>query len=667
MKINKINISTVFVALFALVAFNACDDFLDRKPLDQVSPESFLNSEADLASYPIAYYNSIFGTHGGWGVGIGAVDNHTDNQATADPSLSRYEPGNRLVPANGSLGMGNIRGFNFFLQEVLPKKEAGSIAGNAENINHYIGEVYMLRATEYFFNLINYGDFPIVKTVLPDQEEVLVENAKRQPRNLVARQIISDLDSAILLMKSEPFNKVRLGKEAALLLKSRVALYEASFLTYHRGTPRVPGEPGWPGANMSYNSGFSIDLDSEINYFLDQAMSASKQIADNILLTENTGVTNPPSPSQFSGWNPYFEMFADRNMGKYPEMLFWREYDLSLNITHGVSIYVERGGNTGITKGFVDSYLMKDGLPHYASPNYKGDVSIADVKENRDERLQLFVFDENDLVTIKKEDDIFNVPAIINLKEVRDVTGYRSRKFLNYDPSEAPGSDLTCTAGTPIFRAAEAYLNYIEASYMKNGSIDATASSYWKALRARAGVDTDFNKSIAATDMTQEGKGDWGAYSGGELVDATLYNIRRERRTEFISEGMRYTDLMRWRAMDQVKNYIVEGFNLWDEAFDNEQYTNPDAGEVTSAGLVDDGSAQANVSSRDLSKYLRPYQIINTPTNTMFNGYTWSEANYLSPIPYRQMQLASPDETAENSNLYQNPYWPVAPNAKAEK
>lgn len=130
---------------------------------------------------------------------------------------------------------------------------------------------------------------------------------------------------------------------------------------------------------------------------------------------------------------------------------------------------------------------------------------------------------------------------------------------------------------------------------------------------------------------------------------------------------MRYTDLMRWRAMDQVKNYIVEGFNLWDEAFDNEQYTNPDAGEVTSAGLVDDGSAQANVSSRDLSKYLRPYQIINTPTNTMFNGYTWSEANYLSPIPYRQMQLASPDETAENSNLYQNPYWPVAPNAKAEK
>ena len=667
MKIRKINISTVFVALFAFLAFSACDDFLDRKPLDQVSPEAYLNSEADLASYPINYYGSIFGSHGGWGVGIGSVDNHTDNQATADPSLSRYEPGNRLVPADGSLSMQNIRAFNFFLQEVLPKKEAGKITGNSQNIDHYIGEVYMLRATEYFFKLLTYGDFPIVKTVLADQQEILVESAKRQPRNVVARQIISDLDSAIMLMKSAPFNKVRLSKEAALLLKSRVALNEASYLTYHRGTPRVPGEAGWPGAKMSYNSGFSINLDSEINYFLDQAMDASKQIADNIELTPNTGVLNPPSPAEFAGWNPYFEMFADRDMGKYPEMLFWREYNLSLNITHGVSIYIERGGNTGLTKGFVDSYLMKSGLPYYASSNYKGDVTIADQKDGRDERLQLFMFDENDLVTIKTDSDYFNVPKIINLKEVKDVTGYRSRKFLSYDPSEAPGSDLTATAGSPIFRAAEAYLNYMEASYMKNNSIDATASKYWKALRARAGVDTDFNKTIAATDMSEEGKGDWGAYSGGALVDATLYNIRRERRDEFISEGMRYNDLMRWRAMDQVKNYVVEGFNLWDEAYSNSEYTDPKPGEVTSEGLVADGTSKANVSNKNLSKYLRPYQIVNTATNSIFNGYNWSEANYLAPIPFRQMQLASPDETAENSNLYQNPYWPVAPNAKAEK
>lgn len=663
--LKYIALTTLGVVVLTMAS---CDDFLDRTPLDQVAPSQFLNTEGDLASFPISYYGSTFYTHGGWSTGLGRGDDHTDNQATSDPSLSLYEPGNRLVPADGNLGMGTIRAYNFFLQEVLPKKAAGTLTGNTQNIDHYIGEVYMLRALAYFDKLQVYGDFPIVKNVLPDQEAILVEAAKRAPRNIVARQIISDLDSAIMLMKDDMANRNRLTKNAALMAKSRVALYEASFLTYHKGTPRVPGEAGWPGAKMSYNSGFNINLDQEINYFLDQSMDASKKIADNIALTDNSGVLNPPSTSEFSGWNNYFDMFSDRDMSKYPEILFWRDYDLALNITHGVTIYIERGGNTGFTKGLVDGFLMKNGLPIYADGSgYKGDVTIANVKENRDERLQLFVYDENDLVHLKSDTAFFNVPKIINLKEVKDVTGYRSKKYMSFDPTEAPGSDLTCTAGSPVFRAAEAYLNYIEASYMKNKTIDATADKYWKAIRKRAGVDIDYQKTIAATDLTKEGKGDWGAYSGGTLVDATLYNIRRERRCEFAGEAMRFADLIRWRSMDQVKNYIIEGFNLWDEAYKNKEYTDPKPGEVTSTGLIDDGTSKANVSSRDLSKYLRPYQILNSATNTIFNGYNWSEANYLAPIPFRQMQLASPDGSADASNLYQNPYWPAQANAKAEK
>ena len=657
----------LIIGVLALT-LTSCDDFLDREPLDQIGPNQYLSSESDLASFPINYYNSLFSTHGGWSTGIGRLDDHTDNQATSNPNLGLYEPGNRLVPENGDLGFATIRAFNFFLQEVLPKRADNAISGNTLNIDHYIGEVYMLRAMAYFDRLKTYGDYPIVTTVLPDQEEVLIAAAERKPRNLVARQIISDLDSAILLMQNGVSNKTRLTKDAALLAKSRVALYEASFLTYHRGTPRVPGESGWPGASLSYNSGFSINLDQEINWFLDQAMEASKQVADKIQLTENSGELNPPSKSEFAGWNPYFDMFSARDMGKFDEILFWRQYDLSLKITHGVTIYIERGANTGLTKGFVDGFLMRNGLPIYAQgSDYQGDTFITDVKENRDERLQLFLFDENDPVQLKSDSAYFTAPLIINLQEVRDVTGYRSRKFMSYDPSEAPGSDLTATAGSPIFRAAEAYLNYIEASYMKKGTIDADADRYWKALRTRAGVDADYTKTIAATDMNIEAQGDWGAYSAGTLVDPTLYNIRRERRNEYLSEGIRYADLIRWRSMDQVKNYVIEGFNLWEEAYKNSVYTDPKPGEVTSAGLIDNGSSDANVSSRNLSTYLRPYQILNSSTNTVFNGYNWSEANYLSPIPYRQMQLASPDGTADNSNLYQNPYWPVQPNAKAER
>ena len=63
-------------------------------------------------------------------------------------------------------------------------------------------------------------------------------------------------------------------------------------------------------------------------------------------------------------------------------------------------------------------------------------------------------------------------------------------------------------------------------------------------------MNTNFNATIAATDMNKEAMNDWAAYSKGQLIDATLYNIRRERRCEFIGEGFRYDDLIRWRAMD---------------------------------------------------------------------------------------------------------------------
>ena len=104
-------------------------------------------------------------------------------------------------------------------------------------IKHYIGEMYFLRAYQYFNKLVSLGDFPIVTEVLPDETEVLKEESKRQPRNKVARFIIEDLDRAIELMSLTTDNgKNRLTKNVALLFKSRVALFEATWLKYHKGT-----------------------------------------------------------------------------------------------------------------------------------------------------------------------------------------------------------------------------------------------------------------------------------------------------------------------------------------------------------------------------------------------------------------------------------------------
>ena len=187
--------------------------------------------------------------------------------------------------------------------------------------------------------------------------------------------------------------------------------------------------------------------------------------------------------------------------------------------------------------------------------------------------------------------------------------------------------------------------------------MDANAHVFLKALPRRAGVFEYYTKKIADTDLTQEN--DLAVYSGDKMIDATLYNIRRERRCEFIGEGMRWDDLKRWRSWDQLltKPYIIEGVNFWDAAYKN--YTKTVDGKEVSA-VVADGTTEANVSQKEDSKYLRPLRRTKT-NNQLYDGLTWRKAYYLDPIGLQDMQLtATNPEDINTTVMYQNPYWPMA-------
>jgi hypothetical protein len=639
-----------------------CNDFLDRDPLSNVTPGNYLRSEADLAAYTIARYN--FPTHSGFNIGTHGIDNHTDNQATSGYS-NRWVPGEYRVPqSGGSWNFGNIRQHNYFLETVLPRWKAGEISGNTQTIEHYIGEGYFLRAYEYFNKARALGDFPIVKKTLEDKMDRLIAESKRRPRNEVARFILSDLDSAAMLLQNNaPGGKNRISYYTALLFKSRVALHEATWLTYHKGTAHVPGGPGWPGEGKVEN--FSIDIDAEIDFFLTEAMDAAEKVADAIALTENT-----KDDGYNSSQNPYFTMFGDEFLDSYDEVLLWRDYDPTLGINHNVGHYITRnGGNSGYTRGLVDNFLMANGLPIYATGSgYAGDDYIADVKEGRDNRLQLFMKAPGELrVTDITDTDgnpiLEGYPDIIGLQETRYVTGYAIKKGSSYINSQGEGN--AGSTGSIVFRAAEAYLNYIEASYLKENSINGKAAQYWREIRSRAGVNSDFNATIAATDITEEAKNDFAAYSGGQLLgDAILYNIRRERRSELMAEGLRYFDLKRWRALDQLKTdpYIIEGFKIWGPM--SEWYLNEDG---NSKLIEPGGSNTPNVSSSAESEYLRPYRINTGSGNLVSEGYEWANAHYLEPIAIQHLIITATGESSDvgSSVIYQNPGWPLQANSGA--
>lgn len=643
-----------FLAAAALLLCS-CNGWLDKQPLSSVTPDQYFTNESAVLAFVDGRYTDFLPSHGGWSSIDGYDFGRFQADATTDDVISASGPGDKylglwLVPqTGGGYSFSNIYKINWFLDQIKERYEAGEISGDKANIDRYIGEAYFLRAYGYFSLLKSFGDYPIVTEPLPDRKEDLIAASVRKPRNEVARFILSDLDKALELMGTSKMANTRIGQDAALLLKSRVALFEGSWLKNFDGTAFVPGGPDWPGgSSYSYPAG---SLSAEVEWFFTQAMDAAAQVAEHTSLTANTGLVQQ---SQAEAANPYMDMFGTESLLDNPEVILWCPYASNL-VGHSVVMFAQRGGNgTGLTRGLVDSYLCKDGLPIYASPLYRGDNTFESVRTDRDSRLSCFLKQPGQKNYIYPTDEanqaieIEPVPQFTGAT-VTYCTGYSTRKGNSLYQKQA--GQRSSTTGCITFRSAEALLNYIEACYEKNGALDAKASEYWRALRRRACVNEDFAATVAATDMSREAKGDWGAYSGGKLVDAMRYNIRRERRNEFSSEGMRWDDLIRWRSLDQLVTapYNPEGVHIWAAEM---QKIYSDAGIV----LKSDGSSTSNVSPKSASEWLRPYQL--TAKQQGYSGLSWKMAYYLSPINAKEFLLTSSDgHDKDSSPLYQNPYW----------
>ena len=683
---NIINIKNLLLgAAVTTAAFGltSCNDLLDMKPISQITPGAYYQNADQLAAYLNNYYDSYLQmpysgsmshSWGQWNEGKAKSDWDTDIYCWGGGSTQRFADDHWEVSSGKALQgyYGGVRVYNYFINTVLKQIENGTLP-NSEDVKNYLGEAYFFRALVYFRIMALYGDIPVITEVLPDEDNVIVENSKRTPRNEVARFILSDLDKAIeMCYTRSKFNGQRVNREAAQLIKSRIALFEGTFEKYHRGSGRVPGDANWPGAKMSYNQGKTFNQEAEVKFFLTEAKNAAKEVADNADLAENNHKIDPVYGDK-DDWNPYFNLFSQPSLANVNEALMWKQYNKDLGFYHLTGHSMVTGQNTGFTRSFIQTFLMKNGMPIYAdNSGYHGDVTLDNVKADRDERLQLFMWGESTPtycdpemtgveagkpLPVYMEEDETDAAHITNTDaSTRCITGYQQRKYYTYDAEQTRYSEQSTTNACPIMRSAEALLNYMEADYELNGRLDSKSQEYWRTLRTRAGVDTDFQKTIDATDLSKEM--DFGRYSGTQLVDKTLYNIRRERVTELFSEGLRFADLIRWRGFDNMltTKWVPEGCNFWDNMY---KHYDPE--------IKCNGENDAVVSSKSLGKYLRPYSKSMQPANELKDGYKWHEAYYLYPIGITDIRTASPDRSLENSNLYQNPYWPVSAGGHAEK
>lgn len=646
----------------AALLISSCNDFLEREPLSFKSEEAYFHTAEDFKVAVNDLYKYLPQNKEIYG-GTYNEDCCSDNQCKYGYFAIFLSNGDYKTQAqsnyNNIWNFDRLRAINYSLNKM---EAAINEPADQTMAKHYLGEAYFFRAYEYFRLLKNYGDLPIIKSLMVDDRATLTAAAKRYPRNEVARFIIDDLKTAIGLLQDNSPETGRINQDAAYTLLSRVALYEASWERYHAGTCFVPGNAKWPGVSTWPSFTFKAgSASAEVDFFLDEAIAAADHVA----------AKRPLDADYQAMFNNYTSTFPEGS-----EVILARYYQKGV-LSHSCSAFLRNGGGCGATRALVNSFLMANGLPIYAAGSgYLGDaVDTYTEFQGRDSRLTgsvraagSYITTSLDPVTGKNVNDttFYNRPYIYNSGNEKSTTGYDICKWLvgNYslakytsnDPGGEQRTQYNCTTAVPIFRAAECYLNYLEAYYMRNGNLGGNCDTYWKALRARAGVDTDYSKTINNTDLSKEN--DLAVYSKGVLIDKTLYNIRRERRCEFIAEGMRFDDLKRWRALDKMQNYQPEGFRLWGTKNKNLYDDNP--GKYLAPDVV---------SQNGVSNYLRPLQI--TATSAAYNGYNFPKPHYLEPIPIGEFLLVISPEgvtptSAGMSILYQNPGWPTDADGPAD-
>lgn len=571
----------LYTILLLTSLFYSCEDILDRPPLDQVSNDQYWKTSSDLEKYMMQFYtDTVFTTYNsvsGCYTGIFAADAYYGSDDAIRMDVNTTLNGARAVVNAADKNNWNwkkIRSVNLFFDNCWKTQDAFKLW------KHHLGEAYFFRAYLYFDKVEAYGDVPWYNTALTMESADLYK--ARDPRTTVVDSILNDIDRAIEYL--DPINTVdggtnRVSKEAALLFKSRVALFEGSWQKYHAGTPF-----GTAGADPKKY--FKIAVDA----------------AEELMSGKYTAGLYGSSSDDFG------QMFGMDDMSNNPEILLWKKYDKSLGLSHNSQVYNTTSTDArSATMELVASFLKKDGTPSNCfelAKTEKGTEFLTSIGENADPRLRKTCWIPGDVMWDNSVNGYkeFALPYIGKSGETLNTTGFQLRKGIDVTSPGAGGLfGGNCVTGAIIFRYAEVLLNYAEAKYELDGQVNYEKSL--NLLRRRVGMpDFKVQKDINAKLFSDYGY---------EISDE-LFEIRRERRVELAAEGYRHVDYRRWRAHALFKGKRPMGYPVLPDEFPTGTQIPP----IGTNGLLD------------------PFQ------KTIPNGYRFDEQrDYLECIPTNEITL----------------------------
>lgn len=509
------------IGLVGLFSTAGCSDYLDRYPQDAMSDESFFTVETDLKYYVNGLYDKNIvrtQTSRRWM----ELNKANDDVVSNSPATALMQHSTSGVADEKNTTWNDsydyIRKVNYFLTNAHRVGHLSSVG------KHFLGEGFYCRAFKYFDLLRTFGGVPYIDKVLKTDSEELY--SPRDSREFIAERIVADLDSAIMYLqwKGEGEAKAgRINKETALVLKTRVGLYEGSWEYYHgrKGTKfKVDGQDG--------------------TSFLQKAVEAGE-----MLIQKHGGELYAGTAG-----NEYFDYFNQDDYANIPGAFFYKSYSRSMVVIQTwCRSYAE--GMVSLTKSAVDTYLMKDGKPAEVSDVKYDPELMNSLATNKDPRLAQTIWAPqkgrfNDYLPTIPNAYKASYPGLVqNQQRNPSYSGYRVWKGVSFDPTELDNGEVDDL----IIRYEEGLLNYAEAKAILGTLTQGDLDKSINYIRSRVGMPNMILSDINSWNVTYDKRNGYDP-SASNIVN----EIRRERRVELMLEGFRLDDIKRWAAYEDVFN-----------------------------------------------------------------------------------------------------------------
>lgn len=482
----------IYITLLGAVFCLASCEMLNTTPQAQISPSDYFQTETDLQLFSNPLYDQ-FSTD--------FFENQSDHYINMN--LDRVLKGGdyRAIPASGGgWSWGTLRRINTLLAN------SGNCA-DSTTVKQYNGLGRFFRAYFYFEKVKRFGDVPWIDKELESNSPELY-NA-RDSREVVMQHMIEDIDYAIANLPSK-LSTYRVNKWAALALKAQFCLFEGTFRKYHK--PQIQGE-----AVRDYK------------YYLDLAAKAAEEI-----------ITFGP----YSLAPEYLKLFANVDADKN-EFILAVKQDKALDLLNNSTAFatMPTQGCPGLTKKFVDSFLMKDGSRFTDKDGWETMQFIQEVAD-RDPRLGC--------CTVLPGYKRIGGTDVLAPDYGSTTTGFQICKYvMDCTLPDVSRVDMSYN-DLPVYRFGEVLLIYAEAKAEAGTITDADIALSINKLRKRAGMPD--MPTVATMNANPDTKFLFSAKYGyqnpilkSDANFGTILEIRRERSVELAQEGRRYEDLMRWK------------------------------------------------------------------------------------------------------------------------